>query len=149
MKRGGKAEKEKVHLIQLGKWVWGDDACCRTDEWRRFPVLRGERFNLFLGRQNSFGRWSGKYTVGDADLEVQFCGCDFGDATLGSRQQWSVCKVMVASLRGLGMRKKVWIPDVPHSKKQMIFVPRGQSGTKEPLPGPGCRNVFCIRFHRS
>lgn len=25
---------------------------------------------------------------------------------------------------GLGVRKKVWIPDMPHSKKQMLLVPR-------------------------
>lgn len=116
---------------------------------RGFPCLVGNILTFSWGNKSPFGRWSGKYTVGDADLEVQFWGCSFGDATPGSRQQWSVCKVMVASLRGLGMREKVWIPDVPHSKKQMIFVQRGQSGTKEPLPGPGCRNVFCIRFYRS
>ena len=25
---------------------------------------------------------------------------------------------------GLGMRKRVWIPDGPYSKKQMLFVPK-------------------------
>lgn len=112
-------------------------------------MLGGEHFNLFLGKQKPLWQMVRKIHRGDADLEVQFWGCSFGDATPGSRQQWSVCKVMVASLRGLGMREKVWIPDVPHSKKQMIFVQRGQSGLREPLPGPGCRNVFCIRFYRS
>lgn len=49
---------------------------------------------------------------------------------------------------GLGMRKKVWIPDMPHSKKQMLFYQGGQTQTKEPHPGPGCRNAFSILFLR-
>lgn len=35
-----------------------------------------------------------------------------------------VCEVIVTSGFGLGVRKKVWIPDMPHSKKQMLLVPR-------------------------
>lgn len=42
----------------------------------------------------------------------------------------------MASLRGFGleMRKKVWIPDMPHSKKQMLFVPRRPNSNQRTSP---------------
>lgn len=48
---------------------------------------------------------------------------------------------------GLEWEKKVRIPDVPGSKKQMLLYQRGQTQTQGPHRGPGCRNAFSNVLH--
>lgn len=70
----GQAEKEEVRLVQLKRvsMGWGDDACLKTGEWQRLPMLGGNSFTFYKEKKSSFGRWSGKSILDDADLEVRF-----------------------------------------------------------------------------
>ena len=40
---------------------------------RDFSCSVGNSLTFSKENKSSIGRWSGKYTVGDAELELQFC----------------------------------------------------------------------------
>lgn len=49
-----KVEKENIHLILLRRvkyWMERDDVCLKTNDRQRLPVLGGEHFYLFKGKQ--------------------------------------------------------------------------------------------------